>query len=156
MSGWQLTVVPLDLADANEFVRAHHRHHVPVVGHKFSLAVARSDEKVHGVWPIVGVAIVGRPVARSRDDGWTLEVTRLATNGTPNACSVLYAAAWRAAKALGYRRIGTYILDNEPGTSLNAAGWRFVHAVRGRSWDCESRPRVDKHPTQGKLPWEAS
>lgn len=142
-----LEVVPLDLASANEFVRLHHRHHRPVVGHKFSLGIVLTGK-------LVGVAIIGRPVARGRDDGWTLEVTRLATDGTRNACSMLYGAAARATFALGYRRIGTYILASEPGTSLNAAGWRIVGEVKGRSWSCVSRPRVDKHPTEDKLLFE--
>lgn len=148
MSQPRLTVVPLPLDEANAFVSQHHRHHVPVIGHKFSIGVSDDAPAIRGV------AIVGRPVARGRDDGLTLEVTRLATDGCANACSALYAAAWRAAKAMGYVRIGTYTLDIEPGTSLVAAGWTLIHEVKGRSWDCESRPRVDKHPTQGKLLWE--
>lgn len=144
----RLTVCPLPLDEANAFVRQHHRHHSPVVGHKFSIGVADESGTVRGV------AIVGRPVARSRDDGLTLEVTRLATDGCPNACSALYAAAWRAAKALGYQRVGTYTLASESGTSLRAAGWHVVHEVSGRSWSCPTRPRVDKHPTEAKLLWE--
>lgn len=143
----KLEVVPLDLASANEFVRLHHRHHRPVVGHKFSIGAVRNGD-------IVGVAIIGRPVARMRDDGWTLEVTRLATDGSRNVCSFLYGAAAKATFALGYRRIGTYILASEPGTSLNAAGWRTVGEVKGRSWSCVSRPRIDKHPTEDKLLFE--
>lgn len=146
--GPRLTPVPCNLDEANAFVKRHHRHHGKVVGHKFSIAVA--DEA--GV--VRGVGIVSRPVARGLDDGLTLEVTRVATDGCKNACSALYGAAWRAAKALGYRKIVTYTLDTEPGTSLAAAGWRLVAEVKGRSWDCESRPRVDKHPTQGKFRWE--
>lgn len=150
MSGQpRLIVVPCQLDEANAFVLQHHRHHQPVVGHKFSLAVADEKNEVRGV------AIVGRPVARGNDNGLSLEVTRLATDGCPNACSALYSAAWRAAKALGYRRLGTYILASEPGTSLVAAGWRLVGEVKGRSWSCDSRPRVDKHPLQNKLFWEA-
>lgn len=144
----KLTVVPLELAEANALVDRHHRHHRPAVGHRVSIGVADESAAVRGA------AIVGRPVARSRDDGWTLEVTRLVTDGCPNACSALYAAAWRAARAMGYRRIGTYTLTTEPGTSLRAAGWHVIHEVRGRSWDCPSRPRVDLHPTQPKLLWE--
>lgn len=121
-----------------------------MVGHKFSLAVADDANEVRGV------VIVGRPVARGNDDGLSLEVTRLATDSCPNACSALYSAAWRATKALGYRRLGTYILASEPGTSLIAAGWRLVGEVKGRSWSCESRPRVDRHPLQNKMRWEAS
>lgn len=139
-----LVTVPLTLSEANVFVAEHHRHHQPVVGHKFTIGAAEDGE-------IVGVCIVGRPVARGRDDGWTLEVTRLCTDGTRNACSLLYGAAARATFALGYKRIGTYILASEEGTSLKAAGWKCIAEVTGRSWNCESRPRVDKHPTQGKL-----
>lgn len=142
-----LCVVPVDLAEANAFVSRHHRHHGPVVGHKFSIGAVRSGD-------IVGVAIVGRPVARSRDDGLTLEVARLCTIGGGNICSFLYGAAARAAFALGFKRIGTYILASEPGTSLTAAGWRLIGEVRGRSWSCPSRPRVDKIPLQSKLLFE--
>jgi hypothetical protein len=87
-------------------------------------------------------------------DGWTAEVSRLATDGSKNACSMLYGAAWRACRALGYRRLITYILDTEPGTTLQAAGWKLVGAAGGGSWDRRERPRVDRHPTQGKLRWE--
>jgi hypothetical protein len=145
----RLTVERLDLGEANAFVREHHRHHRPVVGHVFSIGAALDGR-------IVGVAIVGRPVARMRDDGVTAEVTRLCTDGTRNACSFLYGAAARAAFALGFKRIGTYILATEPGTSLTAANWRQVGEVPGRSWSCTSRPRVDKHPLQGKLLYEVS
>lgn len=142
----RLSVVAIDLAEANAFVAHHHRHHKAVIGHKFSLGAVLGEK-------IVGVAIVGRPVARGRDDGGTLEVTRLCTDGTRNACSFLYGASAKAAFALGFKRIGTYILASEPGTSLSAAGWRLLGEVRGRSWSCQSRPRVDKHPTQAKLLW---
>lgn len=124
-----------------------HRHHRPVVGHKFSLGASLGSN-------LVGVCIVGRPVARGRDDGITLEVTRLCTDGTLNACSFLYGAAARAATALGYHRIGTYILASEPGTSLKAAGWRLVKVVSGRSWSCPSRPRKDNHPLGDKVLYE--
>lgn len=140
----------MTLDGAQEFVRQYHRHHGRVAGHKFSLGLADSNGNV------VGVAIVGRPVARYLDDGWTVEVTRLCTDGTKNACSKLYGACARAAFALGYRRIGTYIMANEPGVSLVAAGWRMVAEVKGRSWSCPSRPRVDKHPTLDKQRWEKS
>lgn len=143
----KMTAIPLELAEANAFVTEHHRHHRPVVGHKFSIGAAL-DHK------IVGVVIVGRPVARRRDDGMTLEVTRLCTDGTKNACSFLYGAAARAAFALGYIRIGTYILASEPGTSLTAAGWRCLGERGGLSWNVPSRPRVDKCPAQMKLLFE--
>lgn len=144
----RLQLLPLDLDEANAFVERLHRHHRPVIGHKFSLGAAlRAD--------VVGVAIVGRPVSRHRQDGLTLEVTRLCTNGTRNACSFLYGAAARACFALGYRRLGTYTLPEEGGASLRAAGWRLIGERGGGSWNCASRPRVDKHPTQIKLLWEA-
>jgi hypothetical protein len=145
----RLTLVAIGLDEANAFVAQHHRHHGIVVGHKFSLGAVLGDK-------IVGVAIVGRPVARGRDDGLTLEVTRLCTDGTRNAASFLYGASARACFALGFKRIGTYILASESGTTLRAAGWRHIGEVRGRSWSCASRPRVDKHPLQAKFLFEAA
>jgi hypothetical protein len=103
---------------------------------------------------VVGVAIIGRPTSRHRDDGLTLEVTRLATDGTRNACSFLYGASARAAFALGYTRIGTYILKSENGATLRASGWDLIGETPGRSWSVPSRPRVDKHPLQKKLLFE--
>lgn len=133
----KLRSVPMDLEGANEFVARHHRHHGEVVGHKFSIGAAKGDE-------LVGVVIVGRPVSRFRDDGLTLEVTRLCTNGDKGACSFLYGAAARAAFAMGFKRIGTYIRKDEPGISLKAAGWRYIADTPGRSWSVPSRPRKDK------------
>ncbi|HYG67168.1 MAG TPA: XF1762 family protein [Anaeromyxobacteraceae bacterium] len=142
-----LELVPVTLRDAHAFIERLHRHHKPSRGGKFAIGVARGEE-------LVGVAVVGRPVARGFDDGFTAEVTRVATDGSKNACSMLYGAAWRAAKAMGYRKCITYTLSSEPGTSLRAAGWRIVGEVKGRSWDTPSRPRVDAHPLQNKLRWE--
>lgn len=147
-----LRVSPVTLAEANEFVARHHRHHGPTVGHIFSVAVSDDDE-------IHGVAIVGRPVARALQDGYTAEVNRVATDGTRNACSMLYATCWRAARALGYQRLITYTLASEQGTSLRAAGWRIVGQTDGRSWNAPGRPRVDWHPTlstsDGRIRWQA-
>ena len=144
----EVTIVPVSLAEANRFVSMFHRHHKPVTGHKFSIGAEKGGK-------IVGVAIVGRPVARALDDGLTVEVVRCCTDGTRNACSTLYAAAWRAARAMGYRRIGTYTLPEEGGASLRGAGWRVVgHTTNTRGWNCAARPRVDLHPTQQKLRWE--
>ena len=144
-----LSVTPINLAEANAFVCEHHRHHKPVPGAKFSLAVSDSEGRVRGV------VIVGRPVARMSDNGWTLEVNRCCTDGSKNACSMLYGAAWRAAKALGYKRLVTYTLPEEGGTSLRAAGWKLLGEAGGGSWNRSSRPRIDTAPTQGKLAWEA-
>jgi hypothetical protein len=143
----RLSVFPVDLAEANAFVRLHHRHHGPTVGHKFSLG-ARVDDKC------VAMIICGRPVARMEDDGYTIEVLRLASDGTRNACSFLYRAAWRVAKEMGYKRGVTRILNTEEGASLRGAGWVLVGPSGGGSWSVPSRPRIDKHPTQGKLLWE--
>lgn len=144
-----LEIAPIDFLEAAKFVRRHHRHHTPPVGHKFSLAAMKEGE-------VVGVVIVGRPVSRMRDDGMTLEVTRLCTDGSRNACSFLYGAAARATFALGYKRIGTYILKREPGTSLAAAGWKLIGEAGGGSWSREGRVRIDKHPTDQKLLFERS
>ena len=144
-----LEIVPISLSEAKAFIAKHHRHHIPSVGHKFSIAVADDSSTVRGV------ATIGRPVARYLDDGWTLEVNRVATDGARNACSMLYAAAWRTAKNMGYRRLVTYTLSEEGGASLRGAGWKLIGERGGGSWSCESRPRVDKHPMQTKLFWEA-
>jgi hypothetical protein len=148
MRGPRLTVVPCELAEANAFVAEHHRHRRPIVRDRFNIAVATDDGAV------VGVAMVGRPVSRNRQDGWTCEVLRCCTDGTPNACSALYAAAWRASKALGYRRLGTYTLASESGSSLVAAGWKLIGERGGGTWDRKERPRVDLHPNEPKLLWE--
>jgi hypothetical protein len=161
-----LTLSPITLTEAAAFVARVHRHHKPPQGGLFAVAcslrvTAAGDTSAAalecgaaGEERIVGVAIIGRPVSRMLADGYTAEVTRLATDGSRNACSILYAAAWRACRALGYRRLITYILDTEPGTSLVAAGWRCVWEAGGGSWSRTDRPRVDLHPTQGKLRFE--
>lgn len=163
-----LTIVPVDFAEACAFVAQHHRHHQPPQGHKFSIAVAARHEIGAGqpggagygmhLDCIHGVAIVGRPVARGAQDGWTLEVTRCATDGTKNACSALYAAAWRAARAMGYQRLITYTLATESGGSLRAAGWRTVHKTKGGSWNTPARPRVEtaEHLAGQKQLWEVA
>ena len=136
-------IIPLNLRDANRFVIANHRHHGLAQGHKFSIGLLRDGA-------LVGVAIVGRPVARTVDDGLIAEVTRLCTDGTRNACSRLYAACWRIAKAMGYKRLITYILDSETGVSLRACGWRLLDSVPAQTWNRPSRFRADKHPVSEK------
>lgn len=134
MSG--LRIVPVRFADACGFVAMWQRHHQPPVGCKFCLGVADDADVLRGV------AIVGRPVARSFDDGLTLEVTRTATDGTANANSMLYGSCWRAAKALGFRRLVTYTQAGESGTSLRAAGWCVIGERPPRpGWNMPSRPR---------------
>ena len=145
-----LTIVPITISDAKVWVNRIHRHHLAPVSGLYAVAVADGDD-------IVGVAIVGRPVSRHLDNGWTVEVTRLAVlDGQPNACSKLYAACWRVAREMGYRKAITYILNTEPGTSLKAAGWKCIAETRGGSWNVPSRPRIDRHPLQGKLRWETA
>lgn len=144
-----IEVVPVGFRDANAFVKAHHRHHRPVKGHKFSIAIAAGEI-------IRGVAIIGRPVSRNQDDGWTLEINRCCTDGVKNGCSMLYGAAWRAARAMGYRRLITYTLPEEGGASLRAAGYRLVGVAGGGNWNCKSRPRLDSDITGKKWLWDIS
>lgn len=144
-----LSLQPITLREARAFVARHHRHHRTPQGGLFAVGASLDGE-------VVGVAIVGRPVARNLADGYTAEVTRLCTVGHRNACSILYAAAWRAARALGYRRLITYTLPEEGGASLRAAGWRCIGEAGGGKWSRPGRPRVDLHPTQRKLKWEAA
>lgn len=145
----KLELQPITLREANRFVELHHRHHKPVQGAKFAIA-CNDGEKV------VGVIIVGRPVARHYDNNYTAEVTRCCTDGAYNACSMLYGAAWRAARAMGYKRMITYILNTEHGTSLKASGYSLVGEAGGGNWNKKSRPRVDttEQLSGTKLLWE--
>jgi hypothetical protein len=142
-----LEVSPVTLSEARSYCLQFHRHHPPPPGGLFAIACAEG-------FVIRGVVIVGRPVSRMLQDGYTAEVSRLATDGVKNGCSMLYAAAWRAARAMGYRRLITYILASEPGTSLKASGWKLIGQAGGGSWSRESRPRVDKAPLQRKMRYE--
>ncbi len=149
-----LEIIPISLKEANSFVENLHRHHGKVQGHKFSIAVCKDGN-------IVGVCIVGRPVSRRLDDGKTLEVTRLCTDGTKNACSILYARAARIAKDMGYKKIITYILQNERGTSIKASGWKLEkEEAGGGDWNVPSRPRemipqqMSLFPQKQKYPTE--
>lgn len=145
---------PLSFREAALFVNAHHRHNIAPQGHKFSIALNDGES-------VIGVAIVGRPVARHNDDGWTLEVTRLCVlEGHKNACSQLYAAAWRATRAMGYNRLLTYTLRSESGSSLKASGWKVIGETQARKkgWNTPSRPRVmaERYPKEEKNLWEIS
>lgn len=144
-----LELQPITYKEACAFIAQYHRHHLPPQGWKFGIAVNNGVK-------IVGVVTVGRPVARHLDNGWTLEVTRNCTDGTKNAASMLYGAAWRATKALGYKRLITYILAEELGTSVKAAGWKELYTTQGGEWNCIARPRIEgKYPTGQKLLFEA-
>ena len=146
-----MEITPITFEEANAFVAKFHRHHKPMQGCKFCVAVSEEDK-------VVGVAIVGRPVARLLDNGWTLEVNRCCTDGTKNACSMLYSSAWKAAKALGYKRLITYTLPEEGGASLKASNWTCLGLRGGGNWNVKSRPRVDTDELlRGqKLLWEAN
>lgn len=145
----RLTVIPLTLKDAQAVVNRLHRHHKKPQGHKWSHGVIDEDRQ----WR--GVAIVGRPVARCFDDGFTVEVTRVATDGTPNACSALYGAAWQKAKVDHYRAI-TYTQHGESGASLRAVGWRPVAELSPRrGWDTPSRRREGRGTDNvARILWE--
>lgn len=147
-----LYLQPVTEEEANRFIELHHDHLDPDQGWKFGLGVNDGEE-------VVGVVKVGRPRSRHQDDGLTLSVTRCATDGTKNAASKLYAAAWRAAKNMGYRRLITYTLaDSEVGTPLRAVrGWEILHErTGGGDWSSPSRPRVDTSPEEQKTLWEVT
>jgi hypothetical protein len=130
--------IPLSLDAANTLVAHWHRHHKPLAQAKFCIGVV--DNNGH----VCGAAIVGRPIARLLDDGVSLEVNRCVTNGMPNACSLLYGAVARAAKAMGYSRVWTYTRVDEPGTSLRAVGWKLDDPkIRAQSWNRPGRTRED-------------
>ncbi|MCD8398798.1 MAG: hypothetical protein LUD12_16770 [Lachnospiraceae bacterium] len=142
-----LELTPITLREANAFVQSYHRHHKPSQGHKFSIGAMEDGH-------LVGVAICGRPVSRRMDDGFTLEVNRLCTDGTKNACSILYGAAYRAAKAMGYHRVITYILESESGTSLKAAGYLCEGRAGGLEWNGERKPKSEnQYPHEMKTRW---
>ena len=152
-----LKAVPIELKDANAYIARFHRHHSPVYRDKFRVGAAES-----GV--LVGVAQVGRPTSRVLDDGMTLEVVRLCSSGDRNVCSFLYSRCARIARELGFKRIITYILESEDGTSLKASGWHCEDdRCGGLSWDTPARPReteekdlfgeVRKYPSMRKQRW---
>lgn len=145
----RLRIVPCSVRQACDYVSAFHRHHQAPPSTRYAVAVA--DENGY----IRGVALIGRPVARLLDNGWTLEVNRVATDGCPNACSSLYGAARRLAGVLGYSRLITYIREDEPGTSLRAAGWESEGPIRARSWNMPNRPRTDKTEIVRRERWSA-
>jgi hypothetical protein len=141
-----MRAVPLTLAQANSLVSSLHRHHKPVRGHRYSIG-AEKDGKM------VGAVIIGRPVARMVSQYEVAEVTRLVTDGTKNACSFLYSRAAQAAQAMGFKKIQTYILEDEPGTSLRAAGWVCEGVTTGGDgWTSRPNRRTDQ-PICPKTRW---
>lgn len=152
-----LEVRPITLKEANAYVARNHRHNLPTSGHKWSVACYEGDR-------LCGVAIAGQPIARKLDDGLTVEIRRVCTDGTHNACSILYGACARVAKDMGYKRVITYTLLSEPGTSLKASGFINCGEAGGPLWNVPSRPREDvqetlfraerKYPDEKKIRWE--
>lgn len=137
----------VELSDANAFIAAHHRHHKPVVGHRFSIGASVGGR-------LVGVAIVGRPVARMTDQKNIAEVTRLCTDGSLNACSFLYATCAKIAKLMGFLEIQTFILESESGITLKAAGWTRGNVSGGGTWNRPSRgDRREDQPLDKKVRW---
>ena len=140
-----MKITHLELSEANKLVETLHRHHKPVIGHRFSIGAIHNNK-------LVGAAIVGRPVARKTDYKKVIEITRLVTDGTKNACSFLYGASARAGKELGYEKIQTFILESESGTSLIAAGWTKDENISkgGNGWQSRNGRRTDQ-PTENKI-----
>ena len=141
----------MTLREANEFVRNFHRHNKPTQGGKFAIGALYNGE-------LVGVAVVGRPVSATLDDGWTAEVTRVCVrdHAPRNACSFLYGRCWRIWQQMGGKRVVTYTLQTESGASLRGAGWKLVGEVKPQTWDRSNRPR-EWQPIYGQLKfrWEA-
>ena len=145
-----LKLCPLSVTSANRYVKQWHRHHRPTVSGLFALGAMVGDA-------VVGVAVCGRPVSRQLDDGWTVEVNRVATDGTRNACSFLYGACRRSAFVLGYWRIITYTLPEEGGASLRACGWERVGETAGGAWvRTDGAARSNTHPLGNKWRWECT
>ena len=152
-----MKAIPIELKEANAYVEKYHRHHKPVARDKFRIACEEDGE-------IVGVIQVARPVSRLLDNGMTLEVVRCCTNGRPNVASFLYSRAARVAKEMGYKKIITYILESEHGSSLKASGWECEEKeCGGGTWSRPSRPREvsqitifgeeEKYPIGKKQRW---
>lgn len=141
-----LHIEPITLKAANEFVSQYHRHHKPTVGHKFSICCVQNET-------VRGVAICGRPVSRHLDDGLTLEINRLCTDGTKNACSILYGACARIAKNMGYKRVITYILQSENGASLKASNFICEGEAGGEMWTGKRSGRDNGVPKEKKTRW---
>lgn len=140
-------IIPINFKDAKKFVDKFHRHHVAPQGYKFAIAV--TDGEI-----LIGVVIVGRPVSRYRDNGTTLEITRLCVKkGYKNMCSLLYSKTGKIAKEMGYTTLLTYTLEEEKGNSLIASGFSLIGMNSGGSWNTKGRARIDKHPITKKKIW---
>lgn len=141
-----LEIKPIHLTPAKEYVKEHHRHNIPPVGGKFAISCFNGTK-------LCGVAICGRPVSRYLDDGETLEIYRNCTDGTKNACSKLYGACLRIAKAMGYKRVVTYTLASETGASLKAANFKCCGEAGGLTWTGNRKRAYDVAPQEMKTKW---
>ncbi len=154
----KMYIKPCTITDAKAFIATHHRHNAPPMTGLFATSVVDHRNAV------VGVGVCSRPVARALNDGWTCEISRVCTDGTPMACSMIYGSLCRAAKALGYRKVVTYTLKREPGTSLKASNFKQAGETKGRTWDTPTRRRnlkvmdlfgtVKKYQPEDKYRWE--
>ena len=141
-----MTIIPITLKQANAFVIDNHRHHGKTAGCKFALGLINAKD-------LVGVAICGRPISRFLDDGLTLEVNRLCTDGTRNVCSMLYASCVRVARDMGYKRVITYTLASETGASLKASNFVDDGIAGGTMWTGKRSGRDNGVPQEMKRRW---
>lgn len=141
-----MKIVPCTFKTACEFIDKYHRHHKPTVGCKFCIALSDKTDN------IIGVAVCGRPVSRFLDDGFTCEINRLCTDGTKNACSMLYGACCRVAREMGYKKVITYILQSENGASLKASNFICEGKAGGTHWTGK-RSKNNGLPTEFKTRW---
>lgn len=140
-----MEIRPITFREASDFINKHHRHHGATVGHKFSIGLYDEGK-------LIGCAVCGRPVARHYDDGITCEINRLCTDGTRNACSMLYGACCRVAKEMGYKKIITYILQSENGASLKASNFVCEGEAGGINWTGK-RNKGQNIPKEMKTRW---
>lgn len=132
-----LKIKPITFRAASDYINTYHRHHKATVGCKFCLGCYAGDK-------LVGVAVCGRPVSRYLDDGETCEINRVCTDGTYNACSKLYGACCRVAREMGYKKIITYTLQSEPGTSLKASNFSSDGIAGGTHWTGNRNTRPEE------------
>jgi len=143
-----MQIKPISLKQANDFVLNNHRHNKPVQGHKWSVGLYENNQ-------LIGVGITGRPIARLLDDGLTLEILRVCTNGERNANSFIYGRIAKIAKLMGYEKIITYTLKRETGASLRAVGAKPIEASKPGGWNRKNRPRENQEIFwEEKIRWE--
>ena len=142
-----LKIKPINISEAKNYVKIHHRHNIPPTGGKFAISCFENER-------MCGVAICGRPVSRFLDNGETLEIYRNCTDGTKNACSKLYGACVRIAKNMGYKKVITYTLESESGTSLKASNLRLIGKAGGKEWTGKRKREYYVSPKELKNKWE--